>query len=39
MRTRVESHLKLPQIEKEAKSESLFSDLALFTINALTSKS
>jgi alkylation response protein AidB-like acyl-CoA dehydrogenase len=39
MRARVESHLKLPQTEKEAKSESLFSDLALFTINALTSKS
>lgn len=38
MRNRVEVHLKLPQTEKEAKSEALFSDLALFTMNALTPK-
>ncbi|MCS5591110.1 MAG: acyl-CoA dehydrogenase family protein [Gammaproteobacteria bacterium] len=39
MSARVEAHLKLPKTEKEAKSEALFSDLALFTMNALTSKS
>ena len=38
MRNRVEVHLKLPKTEKEAKSEALFSDLALFTMNALTPK-
>ena len=39
MSARVETHLKLPQTEKEAKSEALFSDLAIFTMNALTPKS
>lgn len=35
MRRRVEKHLLLPKEVKEAKSEALFKDLALFTIIAL----
>ena len=38
MRVRVECHLLLAKEEKEARSEVLFKDLALFTINALIKK-
>lgn len=36
--TRIESHLKLPQEEKEAQAEAIFRDLARFTAEALCKK-
>jgi len=39
MRARVEAHLKLPKMQRQAMAEPLFNDLALFTMNALAKKS
>lgn len=36
METRIEKHLTLPQEEKEAGLEALFTELALFTADALS---